>query len=200
MSAEVAHGLLGHARARSWPAVAAGAAVLAVLGVLGQHQSVLLPMVERTVDLRTVYVVVGTVFVTVPLLVTFPELVRTLPRERVLRVVRPVGVVGLLALAIGPSLVGVPDAWTHPDVLLAMLLLSVGLVATSLLGSRAWVVSFAVGLLLLLVDGSHAQPVTRLLQEVGVVPLLALLVAGVAACAWLPGTAARGTSPHDGQD
>lgn len=179
-------GWLGHARARSWPSVGFGAALLALLGFVGQNQAVLLPMVDRTIDLRTVYVVVGVLVVTVPLQVTIPDLARTLPRERALRAVRPLGAVVMLGLVIVPSVPWGAPAGALADVRLATVLLAVALVAATLVGPRGWIVSFGAGMGGLLLDGSYSQPVTVFLGEVGLGPLVLILVLAICVAALAP--------------
>lgn len=186
MGADAVRGWLGHARARSWQLVALASLALGVLGFVGQNQAVLLPMVERQIDLRTVYVVVAAFVVTVPLQVTMPDLVRTLPRERLLRCVRPLGAIGLLTLVLVPAVPWeAPDA-VLPDVRLAMVLLAVALVAATLLGPRGWIVPFGAGLAALILDGSYAQPVTLALASVGLGPLCGVLALGAVVAAFAP--------------
>jgi hypothetical protein len=153
-------------KADRWPVAAGLAAALAVVGAAVRTQVVSFPLREGTVPFRLILTVACALIALTPLYSRYPELERSLVRERRTRAFRALGGIVLAWAACLPLLLGAPELDGSPTKvawILAALLMVVGHSAVIVLGDAAWAAVLGVGVLSLIGDGGVSRPVTTVL-------------------------------------
>lgn len=164
--------------AHRWGSTLAIAVTLALIGVAFSPTVVSLPFLQLQVPARLL-VAIGAVLVSVtPLYATFGDLVATLWREPQVRLLRPLGTIGLALLAFVPALLCTPSPDTDTEFFLVMLAL--GLLSVAVLGDLAWTTILTLGFLALVLDATPGSPVQRFLFSCDDLVLVAVVAASAA--------------------
>ncbi|WP_143556864.1 hypothetical protein [Serinibacter salmoneus] len=154
-------------RAHRATGVVAVYACVTVAGLLAAGDSLGVPLAERDIPVRLLVAIVLSTVGTVALLEPVPDLGATFVRGGSVRLGVGLTLTAWFALAwVGTS---IPGPVLGAEAFMAAMVFTSGALAVHVLNSAAWIVPFALGALLVFVDGSPAAPLSMAL---GYLPLV----------------------------